>query len=122
MIGDDDFIDAVEKQMHDLNPIIDPKIFKSYEKLAEHYAKVTGFSTAVPTTDVNGNSAGSIPSVDDGMTDDAPVASPKAQKPAAPKPVGKTAKAKNAPVEPAADASDDDDYFSKLAAQSASDD
>lgn len=121
-IGDEDFIASVESQLHDLNAIIDPKNFKSYDKLAERFAFVTGGGSSAPAaTTTGGSSAASQPSVEDGMDDDAPVVAPKAAtaKTAAPK-SSKTAKAKT--TEPAVDATEDDDYFSKLAAQSANDD
>jgi hypothetical protein len=114
-IGDEDFIAQVESQLHDLNEILDPKHFKSYEKLAERFAFVNG-AAATPA---------SKPAIDDedheAMPEEEPVALPKAAKTAAPKAAAaKTAKPKAAPV--ATEPEEDEDYFSKLAAQSANDD
>ena len=119
-IGDEDFIASVEAQLNDLNEILDPKHFKSYAKLAERLAYATGEAEQHSTTTTGGDSGVSKPSIDDGVSDDEPVARPKA---AAAKTVapakGKTAPAKKAPtVDETVGSPEDEDYFSKLAAAS----
>ena len=112
-IGDEDFCNTIDEQLFDLNAILDPAQFKSYDKLAERFAFV------------NGTSAPAKPSLEDEheSMDEEPVALPKTAtaRTATPKPVAAASKApaQAKVVEPVED--EDDDYFSKLAAQSASD-
>lgn len=120
-IGDEEFIGQIEAQLFDLNALLDPKHFKSYDKLAERFAFVSGSAAPAANTSTGGNSAPSKPTVEDGMGDDAPVVTAKTAPKVAPKAAGKTAKPKTTPAEGAAP-EEDDDYFSKLAAQSANDD
>jgi hypothetical protein len=118
-VGDEDYIASIEAQLIDLNSLLDPKHFKPYAKLAERFTFVTG-AAAPSTTSTGGDSAVSTPSVEDGMTDDEPVAKPAAARTATSKPAGRTAKPKATAEVP--DATQDDDYFEKLAAQSANED
>jgi hypothetical protein len=121
-IGDEDFIASIEEQLFDLNALLDPKHFKSYEKLADRFAFVSGESAAPATTSAGGDSTTSQPSLEDGLDDDAPVVMPKKTATAAAKTTGKTAKPKSEAVAEAPDQTQDDDYFEKLAAQSANED
>lgn len=99
-IGDEDTIAKIEAQMFDLNTVVDPKLFKTYEKLNERFMLVTGEGSqeAAPSQE------SAAPAEQE---------TPVARRTPPPTPERRTA--------PAAVAGDDDednfDYLSKLASQ-----
>lgn len=96
-VGSEDRIAEIESQLHSIESILDPKNFKSYEKLEERFKMVMASAA------------------DDQSEDEAaPVAKPAIRKTLAAKPAGKTAAPKAAPVADAG-GDDDDDYFARLA-------
>ena len=112
-IGDDDRISEVESQLFSLTEILDKKHFKSFEDLKKRFDQVTGGATDEAAPEATGSDE--KPPFD--TDDDMPVAKPKARPTAAPKAQPRTA----APKANAVAAADDDseDYFAKLAANTA---
>ena len=46
-IGDDDFINSIDNQLHTLDPIVSPDKFSSYEKLEENFKKKSGIAVVI---------------------------------------------------------------------------
>jgi len=49
-VGDDDFIEELEKKIYPLEPIIDPKLFKSFEELNTAFNKAVGETMQAPAS------------------------------------------------------------------------
>lgn len=103
-IGNEDYIASIEEQLFDLSEILDPKHFKSYEKLNERFILATG----------TGAEEAQGSNIEQPNDDDAPVAKAAAATAArAPRP----APNRTPPTEPAADDPSEEDFLKQLASQ-----
>jgi len=103
LFDDDDKLEEIYNQMHDLSEFVDPKNYKSYDELKAHLDRVIGKGTTAPAASAE---AVSFDQDDEPSTPEPKVKSVPAQEP------------RSASVDDDDDDEDTLSYFNKLASQS----